>query len=804
MHTASHRMASNANDHDQQGGSRRFPAYTFGHAGLVHGLPDEGDPADLSGGHASFAPGSTAVADFMLAESERAFLRTAIDMPPPAPQTHLSQLAPQAAALLSPAAAEQLRQALGQPQEFTAGRLFDKREAWLQELDPPAYVQRWLSDGYSEYLPRPVQYVHKHNSSTTAEHASFVTEQVQELVSIQAVQDVTALRHIRTEVAAILPLTVADPERRKKRLCWNGRHVNDILQVPSFKMEHAPKAASVLRPGDYLFTVDMKSGYHQIPLKPSFQRYCCFEWQGRVYRWRVMPFGLSSAPRAYTKLSRVLLKYWRRQGIRCSNFMDDFLFAAASFAEAVALRDRVLADMVRFGWHVSLVKSLLQPGQLAAYIGFEYITVPQPIVRIPARKITTVITLISAVMQLHLQGARVQGLSVARIAGHLQSMRFASAPVNLFTRALYSWMGTLPWHPDRGTDFTVRRPLSETAALELRFWQQHLHAWSATVITQAPFTHVLYTDACHMGWGGLLQRVMARQLEPAHLLASHMWEAVASVDSVYTELLGLHEALRTFVSYLAGQSVLHRTDSISTYWVVTHAGSRRSERLTVLARSIWLICLQGNISLACEYVGKDVIIRKGADALSRWRDDNDCALCPLLFAQLWHLCGPFAVDRFASSTNAQCNPHTGQRLPYCSRFLEPDTLGMDALTADWSSCTNYAFPPPSILDRVISLIQQQRACTLLIAPLWPSALWWPTLLALDPRLILLPPSTSPFVPRASGCHHPMGRSFSNPEKTNFAAFWITFPSPQVCIRFCCLSSHDHLPMPPMSTQQCIK
>ena len=47
---------------------------------------------------------------------------------------------------------------------------------------------------------------------------------------------------------------------------------------------------------------------------------------------------------------------------------------------------------------------------------------------------------------------------------------------------------------------------------------------------------------------------------------------------------------------------------------------------------------------------------------------------------------------------------------------------MDALAADWRAAVNYAFPPPAKLDRVVSLIAGQQACTLLIAPLWPSAL----------------------------------------------------------------------------------
>lgn len=175
--------------------------------------------------------------------------------------------------------------------------------------------------------------------------------------------------------------------------------------------------------------------------------------------------------------------------------------------------------------------------------------------------------------------------------------------------------------------------------------------------------------------------------------ASSQWEELASVDSVLTELQGLSDALQTFAHSLAGTQVLHRTDSLSTYWVVANAGSRRSARLSWIARQIWFICLQHSISLSSEYVGKDVIIRKGADSLSRWQDDADCRLHPAIFAALWDKVGPLDADRFASSHNVQSHPKTGKPLLFTSRFLERGSLGMDALLASWKGVKNYAFPP---------------------------------------------------------------------------------------------------------------
>ena len=205
-------MAANASE---QGGARP-PPLSLGHAGLVHRGPAEGLPADLVGGSDNFAPGS-AVA-FLSADSEAAFLRAAISLQPPSRQSHMAQLTPQPAACLEPEAALQLQHSLGQPSVFTAGRLFDRRSVWLSELDPPAYVRRWLTDGYSEYLPRPVSFVQRQNNSSTQQHIPFVTEQVHELHTIGAVEDITALQHDRAQCAAILPLTAAVPDNLQELL----------------------------------------------------------------------------------------------------------------------------------------------------------------------------------------------------------------------------------------------------------------------------------------------------------------------------------------------------------------------------------------------------------------------------------------------------------------------------------------------------------------------------------------------------------------------------------------------------------
>lgn len=46
---------------------------------------------------------------------------------------------------------------------------------------------------------------------------------------------------------------------------------------------------------------------------------------------------------SYSNLTRQMLRHWRHNGIRCTNYIDDFIFFARTLEEVLAVRARVLA-----------------------------------------------------------------------------------------------------------------------------------------------------------------------------------------------------------------------------------------------------------------------------------------------------------------------------------------------------------------------------------------------------------------------------------------------------------------------------
>ena len=89
------------------------------------------------------------------------------------------------------------------------------------------------------------------------------------------------------------------------------------------------------------------------------------------------------------------------------------------------------------------------------------------------------------------------------------------------------------------------------------------------------------------------------------------------------------------------------------------------------------------------------------------------------------------VDLFASATNAV--------LPtFCTRFPHPKAWGTNAFSLSWKGMHAYAYPPISLIRKVLAKLEEEPCKLLLVAPLWPRQHWFQRLLGLliaPPRLL---------------------------------------------------------------------
>ena len=88
----------------------------------------------------------------------------------------------------------------------------------------------------------------------------------------------------------------------KLRPVINLHSLNTFVNYRHFKMEGIKFVKDLLMPGDFGGLIDLKDAYFMIPIYEGHRKYLRFVWQGQLFQFTCLPFGLSSAPRTFTKI----------------------------------------------------------------------------------------------------------------------------------------------------------------------------------------------------------------------------------------------------------------------------------------------------------------------------------------------------------------------------------------------------------------------------------------------------------------------------------------------------------------------
>ncbi|KAJ1162206.1 hypothetical protein NDU88_002679 [Pleurodeles waltl] len=78
-------------------------------------------------------------------------------------------------------------------------------------------------------------------------------------------------------------------------------------------------------PGPWMIGLDLQDAYFHIPALPPYRRYLEFVVGHKHFQFTVLPFGLTSAPRVFTKVMVVVAAYLRRLGVPVFAYLEDWL-----------------------------------------------------------------------------------------------------------------------------------------------------------------------------------------------------------------------------------------------------------------------------------------------------------------------------------------------------------------------------------------------------------------------------------------------------------------------------------------------
>ena len=140
-----------------------------------------------------------------------------------------------------------------------------------------------------------------------------------------------------------------------------------VLKTP-FKMETIQSTLLSVRRGDWMVSIDLKDAYLQVIIHPDSRRYLRFMAFNKVYQFKVLCFGLSTAPQVFTRVMAPVSTILHTLGIRLRRYLDDWLIQASSREQVLLSLRTVLQLCNSLGIVVNWEKSQLVPTQRICYL----------------------------------------------------------------------------------------------------------------------------------------------------------------------------------------------------------------------------------------------------------------------------------------------------------------------------------------------------------------------------------------------------------------------------------------------------
>ncbi|XP_078497067.1 uncharacterized protein LOC144753171 [Lissotriton helveticus] len=464
---------------------------------------------------------------------------------------------------------------------------------------------------------------------------------------------------------------------------------------------------AALNPGDWMVALDLQDAYFHIPVLPAHRRYLRFMVGHEHFQFTVLPFGLTSAPRVFTKVMAVVAAHLRRLGVSVFPYLDDWLLKAGS-PQTVVSHLQTTADLLhQLGFSINVPKSHLCPSQKLLFIG-AVLDSARFRVYPPEQRVRDIQALIPIFQPL----SRVSVRLTLRLLGLMASCILLVHHARWRMRAL-QWDLKFQWAQHQG-NLSDHVLISEGTARQLQWWLTDRDWVNGRSLSLPQPEHVVVTGASLQGWGGHMGDAEIRGL----------WSpAEARLHINLLELRAIRLALKAFLPSVRGSVVQVFTDNTTAMWYCNKQGGVGSWILCQEALCLWQWLERQGVTLVAQHLAGSLNAR--ADELSRrcmmdheWRLNSDVAQG--LF-QRW---GEPWLDLFAAEENAQCHQ-------FCAlEFPRRHSLG-DAFRREWSCGLLYAFPPIPLLPRVLKKIKRDRAQVILVAPDWVRRYWYPELLSMS-------------------------------------------------------------------------
>lgn len=164
------------------------------------------------------------------------------------------------------------------------------------------------------------------------------------------------------------PILMVKKKTGEQRLCVDFRALNNKTVKDRFPLPMIDDQVSNLSGNSFFTTLDMASGYYQVPMSKDSQHLTGFVTPDGHYEFKRMPFGLANAPAVFQRMINKILGDKRFKYALA--YLDDVLIPSKDIEEMFERLEEVLQLFRQYGLTLKLSKCRFFDTKVE-YLGYE-------------------------------------------------------------------------------------------------------------------------------------------------------------------------------------------------------------------------------------------------------------------------------------------------------------------------------------------------------------------------------------------------------------------------------------------------